>query len=195
MIPSFDQSKQTFDEYLVDPSNHCELKVLDVLYEINTSQFFNHCISKLKNRISFKIKWGLNKTENWSLSNKNSMNDSIEEFNTGSTNSIPQLADLINVVLKSTVSVIEPTKNKQDDSKFNDEIRARQLTEINSLDIIESFYNETNNWQIRVRIRKIRYLLGLTENTLCYCKITVGNEEFKTNVKPINNMNYNEVSK
>jgi hypothetical protein len=93
---------------------------------------------------------------------------------------------LITEVVKTVVNVIEYTSG-------NNETKARQFSELNTLDINESFYNELNSWQIRVRIIRMKYLLGLTENTLCYCKIKIGDEEFKTKEKPIESLNYNEV--
>jgi hypothetical protein len=72
-------------------------------------------------------------------------------------------------------------KNQTDDSK---------LFKVNYK---KKFLNKIDNWQIRVRIIKLKYLLGITENTLCYCTIKIGDHEFKTSIKSSNDLSFNEV--
>jgi hypothetical protein len=52
-----------------------------------------------------------------------------------------------------------------------------------------------NSWQIRVRIEKLKYLLAIKENTSIYVKVNIGEQEFCTQIKQINDLSFNEVVK
>lgn len=50
-----------------------------------------------------------------------------------------------------------------------------------------------NSWQIRVRIIKLKYLLGIKENTSIYVKVKIGEQEFFTQIKQVNDLTFAEV--
>ena len=50
-----------------------------------------------------------------------------------------------------------------------------------------------NSWQIRVRILKLKYLLGIKENTSIYVKVSIGEQDFSTQIKQVNDLTFTEV--
>ena len=57
----------------------------------------------------------------------------------------------------------------------------------------EKFLNKMREWQINVKILKLRYLISIEENTVYYCNIKIGDREFNTEVKPIENLTFTDV--
>jgi hypothetical protein len=51
--------------------------------------------------------------------------------------------------------------------------------------------NRLNSWQVRVQLIELKHILGHNENV--YCTVQIANQMFKSSVKPVENLKFNDV--
>lgn len=51
--------------------------------------------------------------------------------------------------------------------------------------------NRLNSWQVRVQLIELKHILGHNENV--YCTVQIANQTFKSSVKPVENLKFNDV--
>lgn len=101
-------------------------------------------------------------------------------------------ANLFNQTAHNVLSVANIFGKDLNFFDYND----TETANINNLELRDNiFFNQKvlNSWQINIRLIKLKYLLGIKENTLFYCTIKIDEQEFQTTIKSINCLTFDEV--
>ena len=98
-----------------------------------------------------------------------SLNSLFQQITQNTAEKITEMSDFEELINQESESIINLIGNEQFTAKI------------------------LNSWQIRVRIVKLKYLLGIKENTSLYVKVNIGEDEFCTQIKQVNDLIFTEV--
>lgn len=111
-----------------------------------------------------------------------------------STLTLAQLAFNPNNILNDEVLLVSDDSLTENNSEtvLNDSLLMNQdVKELITQIIGKKISHKLNSWIIRVQLIEIKHLLGNEKNV--YCTVRIGNQLFKTSVKPIDKLRFNEV--